>query len=167
VTFKGINRTLLWKHIKQMKISLFKNVVERVSSTPPSVSTSKNLCSPLYSVRAAVAQSVQCSGHWLAVRGIFIQFPAANESFCSTRCPSGLRDPLSSLFNGHRTLFPRGSSGWHVKLTTHLHLRKEQKPTWCYWMLYCTYNLLNMFRPLICPSSGARDYTCVIAAYGV
>jgi len=34
-------------------------------------------------------------------------------------------------------------------------------------MLYCTYNLLNMFRALICPSSGARDYTCVIAAYGV
>jgi len=24
-----------------------------------------------------------------------------------------------------------------------------------------------MFRPLICPSSGARDYTCVITAYGV
>jgi len=34
-------------------------------------------------------------------------------------------------------------------------------------MLYCNYNLLNMFRALICPSSGARDYTCVIAAYGV
>jgi len=27
--------------------------------------------------------------------------------------------------------------------------------------------LLNMFRALICPSSGAGDYTCVIAAYGV
>ena len=26
-------------------------------------------------------------------------------------------------------------------------------------MLYCTYNLLNVFRALICPSSGARDYT--------
>jgi len=24
-----------------------------------------------------------------------------------------------------------------------------------------------MFRALICPSSGAPDYTCVIAAYGV
>ena len=24
-----------------------------------------------------------------------------------------------------------------------------------------------MFRALICPSSGARDYTCVIAVYGV
>jgi len=28
-------------------------------------------------------------------------------------------------------------------------------------------NLLNMFRALICPSSRARYYTCVIAAYGV
>jgi len=34
-------------------------------------------------------------------------------------------------------------------------------------MLYCNYNLLNMFRAFICPSSGARDYTCVITAYGV
>jgi len=24
-----------------------------------------------------------------------------------------------------------------------------------------------MFRALLCPSSGARDYTCVITAYGV
>jgi len=34
-------------------------------------------------------------------------------------------------------------------------------------MIFCTYNLLNMFRALIRPSSGARDYTCVIVAYGV
>jgi len=27
--------------------------------------------------------------------------------------------------------------------------------------------LIIMFRALICPSSGARDYTCVIPAYGV
>ena len=33
-------------------------------------------------------------------------------------------------------------------------------------MLYCTY-LLDMFRALIRPSSRARDYTCVTAAYGV
>jgi len=29
-------------------------------------------------------------------------------------------------------------------------------------MFYCTYNLLNMFRVFIYPSSGARDYTCVL-----
>jgi len=34
-------------------------------------------------------------------------------------------------------------------------------------MVYWTYNMLNMFRVLLCPSSGARDYMCVITAYGV
>ena len=34
-------------------------------------------------------------------------------------------------------------------------------------MFYCTYDMLNMFRALLCPSSGALDYMCVIAAYGV
>jgi len=36
-------------------------------------------------------------------------------------------------------------------------------------MLCCTYDTLNMFRALLCPSSGARDYTrmCVFTAYGV
>jgi hypothetical protein len=29
------------------------------------------------------------------------------------------------------------------------------------------YDMLNMFRALLCPSSGALDYMCVIAAYGV
>ena len=31
---------------------------------------------------------------------------------------------------------------------------------------YCTYYMPNMFRALLCPSSGARDYLCVITAYG-
>ena len=34
-------------------------------------------------------------------------------------------------------------------------------------MLYCTYDMFNMFRELLYPSSGALDYMCVIAAYGV
>jgi hypothetical protein len=34
-------------------------------------------------------------------------------------------------------------------------------------MFYCTCNLLNKFRALICPSSGARDYTCVVTACSV
>jgi len=34
-------------------------------------------------------------------------------------------------------------------------------------MIYCTYNVLNMFRALICSSSRAGDYTCIIAAYDV
>ena len=40
-------------------------------------------------------------------------------------------------------------------------LRREEKPTRCHWILYYTY-MLNMFRALLCPSSGARDYMCVL-----
>ena len=47
------------------------------------------------------------------------------------------------------------------------HIRREEKPTICHWMVYCTYNMVNMFRKLLCPSSGAWDYMCVITAYGV
>ena len=34
-------------------------------------------------------------------------------------------------------------------------------------MLYCHYNLLDIFRAIICPLLEARDYTCVFAANGV
>ena len=34
-------------------------------------------------------------------------------------------------------------------------------------MVYCTYNMLNMFRALLCPPSVARGYMCVTTAYGV
>ena len=44
---------------------------------------------------------------------------------------------------------------------------REKKPARCHWMVYCTYNMLNIFRALLCPSSGARDYMCVMTAYGV
>ena len=57
---------------------------------------------------------------------------------------------------------------WCVFVRASLHMRREEKPTRCHWMLYCTYNMLNTFRALLCPSSGARDYMCVIiAAYDV
>ena len=46
-------------------------------------------------------------------------------------------------------------------------LRREEKPSRCHWMVYCTFNMLNMFRELLCPSSGAREFICVITAYGV
>ena len=53
------------------------------------------------------------------------------------------------------------------KATISFVMRREEKPTRCHWMVYCTYNMLNMFRALLCPSSGAREYMCVITAYGV
>ena len=44
---------------------------------------------------------------------------------------------------------------------------REEKPARCHWMFYCTYNMFNIFRALLCPSSGAQDYICVITVYGV
>ena len=39
------------------------------------------------------------------------------------------------------------------------HRRREKKtPTRCHLMVYYTYNMLNMLRALLCPSSEARDY---------
>jgi hypothetical protein len=54
-----------------------------------------------------------------------------------------------------------------LRVTNESDKRREEKPTRCHWMVYCTYNMLNMFRPLLCPSSGARDYMWVITACGV
>ena len=53
-----------------------------------------------------------------------------------------------------------------MSVRTSLHMRREEKPTRCHCILYCTYMLI-MFRALLCPSSGALDYMCIIAAYGV
>ena len=35
---------------------------------------------------------------------------------------------------------------------------EEWKPTWCHLLFYFNYYALNMFRTLICPSSGACDF---------
>ena len=37
-------------------------------------------------------------------------------------------------------------------------LLKNKKPTRSHLLFYCTSYRLNMFRALLCPSSGARDY---------
>ena len=56
---------------------------------------------------------------------------------------------------------------WCVFVRASLHMRREEKPTRYPWMLYCTYDMLNTFRAFLCPSTGARDYMCVITANGV
>ena len=43
-----------------------------------------------------------------------------------------------------------------------LAIRREENPVRCHWMVYYTYNTLNMFRALLCPSSGARDYSVLL-----
>ena len=37
-------------------------------------------------------------------------------------------------------------------------ITEESKPTRCHLLFYCTSYRLNMFRALLCPSSGFRDY---------
>ena len=54
------------------------------------------------------------------------------------------------------TLFTNGLS-----LSSFLNMKdqlKSKKPTRRHLLLYCTSYRLNMFRALLCPSSGARDY---------
>jgi len=46
-------------------------------------------------------------------------------------------------------------------------MHREEKPTRYQCKLYRIYGTLNMFRALLCPSSGALDYMYAIAAYGV
>ena len=77
---------------------------------------------------------------------------------CGKICVSG-----TGLLNPSRKckLFERN----YVR--TCVEMRREEKPTRCHWMFYCTYNMLNIFRVLLCPSSGAQDCMCVITAYGV
>ena len=48
-----------------------------------------------------------------------------------------------------------------TKIINHVYtdyFRREEKPTRCHWMVYCTYNTLNLIRELLCPSARARDY---------
>jgi hypothetical protein len=35
---------------------------------------------------------------------------------------------------------------------------EEEGPNGCYLVFYYTYDILNMFRAALCPSSGADDY---------
>ena len=42
---------------------------------------------------------------------------------------------------------------------THHLLLKNKRPTWCHLLFYFTSYVLNMFRTLIYPSSGACDYS--------
>ena len=51
---------------------------------------------------------------------------------------------------------------WCLSVRPSLHMGREENPTRCHWMVYCTYNMLNMFRSLLCPSSGFRDYMFVL-----
>ena len=67
----------------------------------------------------------------------------------------GLRSLLLSHLL-HLTTNPTRSKILHFKLTI---LFEEKKPTWCHLLFYFTSYMLNMFRTLIYPPSGACDYS--------
>ena len=67
----------------------------------------------------------------------------------------------------HMGKYNNASHSWCVFVRASLHMHREEKPTGCQCMLYCVYDTLDMFRALLCPSSGALDYMYAIAAYGV
>jgi hypothetical protein len=60
-------------------------------------------------------------------------------------------NPIIPLFLHGKQLLPT----WCVFVRASLHMCSEEKPTRCHCMLYCTSDTLNMFRALLCPSSGA------------
>ena len=47
--------------------------------------------------------------------------------------------------------------GQYLLMYLYIYLRIKN-PTRCHLIFYCTSYRLNMFRALLCPSSGARDY---------
>ena len=52
------------------------------------------------------------------------------------------------------------SSGWWELECRLIKMLKNKRPTWCHLLVYFTSYVLNMFRTLIYPSSGACD--CVV-----
>ena len=91
------------------------------------------------------------------------------EGSTNSRCPILFTNTNISKIHFRGLSSPNIPGIWTrcLSVRASFHMRREEKPARCHWMLYCTYDMLNMFRTLLCPSSGALDYTCVIAAYGV
>ena len=125
--------------------------------------------------RALLCPSSGALGYRCVIAAYGVQFLAAGfRGSCAGQ--QGLRPGRGMLHEVQNpsfwthTLLPLCSmqirEGW-VTSKTQLTLRREEKPTRRHCTLYCTYDTLSIFRALLCPSSGARDYMCVITAYGL
>ena len=95
--------------------------------------------------------------------GLINCFPAHNTQF---NYDEGLLVGVAVYFSFEccRKLLDLLDSFWH-KISRELQFLYSYFR--CHSMVCCTYNMLNIFRALLCPSSWARDYMCVIIAYGV
>ena len=91
---------------------------------------------------------------------VFMRIPAVTK--CSSVVSGVSGKPADSIFRVEAVQESLRKLDVCLSVRASLHMRREEKPTSCHWMVYCTYNMLNMFRALLCPSSGARDYMCVL-----
>jgi len=90
----------------------------------------------------------------------------------STTPKLGLASPsLATLERGSCTKNMTSTGGcsysfvysWWVRLTPETCRMKNKRPTWCHLLFYFTFYVLNMFRILIYPSSGACDCAVELA----
>ena len=63
------------------------------------------------------------------------------------------------LLFGFKTFAQFLSINWYTVHLQSFHYLKNKRPTWCHLLFYFTSYVLNMFRTLIYPSSGAWDYS--------
>ena len=92
----------------------------------------------------------------VALRGFefLVSFPDDLFLGEDSRCLFNLRpgEFQASLNGAERKKLPLP----RVRPTLYL---KNKRPAWCHLLFYFTSYVLNMFRTLICPSSGACDYS--------
>jgi len=83
-----------------------------------------------------------------------------SKTHCSEFRTGNFNDSFNICYNNHQiTNTTHKNFGFDVWLTVHRSSMWTKKPTKCHLVLYLflLYNLLNMFRATMCPSSGAED----------
>ena len=88
-----------------------------------------------------------------------LEFPVRKFSFSGTVCIKGKTTRNSQLSTSFKMFETARQSRMAETSSDILQLKtEEQKPTSCHLLFYCTSYRLNMFRALLCPSSGTGDY---------
>jgi len=110
------------------------------------------ICSPLYCDRLFLTHGI-CEGSLLIKQRIKLQFPTQSKYTLSVTLTSHLilRSEVLPIYLHGGTKRINTPCGQNAGL-------KNKRPTWCHLLFYFTSYVLNMFRTLIYPSSGACDY---------